>query len=102
MAQQNSVPAYFTFLILAFTLFMVLYPSASSFLLRLSLMHFLCHFVPQASHVESPALPQMPSSFLVSSVSQLLSQRVYFFQVRKLFKTQLLYCQKAEAFPPPL
>lgn len=73
VAQQNSVPAYFTFLNLAFTLFMVLYPSASSFLLCLSLMHFLCHFVPQASHVESPARPQMPSSFLVSTLPVSLS-----------------------------
>lgn len=66
MAQQNSVLAYFTFLILSFTLFMVLYSSASSFLVLLSLMHFLYHSVLQAFHIEIPALPQIPLSLLVS------------------------------------
>lgn len=38
----------------------------------------------------------------LNSASQPLSQKVFFFQVRKLFKAQFLYCQKAEALPPPL
>lgn len=46
--------------------------------------------------------PLESSCIHLNSVSQPLSQKVYFFQVRKLFKVQLLYCQKAEAFPPPL
>lgn len=97
IAWQNSVLVYF--FIFSFILFMGLYSHASSFLLLLSLMHFLCHSVLQA-------FPQIPSSLPVSTLTVSLGhcpRKSIFFQVRKLFKVQFLYCTwKAEAFPPPL
>lgn len=53
------------FILYLFHGFISFFPALS--LVFLSLMHFLCHSVLQASHVKSPAFPQIPSSFLVSS-----------------------------------
>lgn len=71
IAWQSSALAYF--FIFSFVLFMGLYTHASSFPLLLSLMHFLCHSVLQASHVERPAFPQIPSSLPVSTLTVPLS-----------------------------
>lgn len=82
-----SVLAYF--FIFSFILFMDLYIHASSFLLLLSLMHFLCHSVLQASYVERPAFPQIPSSLPVFTLIVSLShcpRKSFFSQARKLFK----------------
>ena len=68
VAQQNSVPGLVQlshFILYLFHGFIPFFPALS--LVFLSLMHFLCHSVLQASHVKSPAFPQIPSSLLVSS-----------------------------------
>lgn len=56
-------------LFLHFLLYLVHGPiySCIFFLLLLRFMHFLCHSMLQASHVERPAFPQIPLSLPVST-----------------------------------
>lgn len=83
---QNSVLAYFIKLILFFTLFMVPYPSASSFLLCLFCFSASCIFNTILCFRPLSGKPCFFANSLeyscihISSVFQLLSQKLYFFQ----------------------